>query len=843
MTQAVLLIGFGGPTKADEVRPFMDNVLRGRPVPRERYEEVVKQYERIGGASPYNAQTSQFALQLRERLRKDGAELPIYVGMRNWNPTLRETLEQMARDGVQEAVGVVMSTFRSEPSWDRYVQAVDEARQAVGSFAPVVRYLPPWNEDMRFIQAVAQRVRETQAVLISQRQKDAQWIFTAHSIPSPLDAASGYSKQIARSAQMVAKILEKKEWTQAYQSRSGHRQDPWLEPDVNDLLRSLAGKGAKDVVVIPLGFISDHVEVLYDLDVKARETAVNLGLNFLRAGTVGPHPFFLSVLSVGVRRLLKIQAGVRPPGPAASEVVETAVFESGTPDPSGGLEVSEPEMRKGRGAEPSAADRPTPRIIVIGAGITGLAAAHRLMELSKESGHPVNVRVFEASSRAGGVISTRREDGFLWEEGPDSFITEKPWAAALCKRLGLELEMVGTNPAFQKSFVLRDGRLHPTPEGFYLLAPSRIVPFLGSSLFSIKGKMRMALEGIIPPAKDVADESLASFVRRRFGREALERIAQPMVAGVYTADPELLSLRATFPRFLEMEAAYGSVLRALLAGRRKRSSEKKETGLPASGVSGPRYSLFMTLKGGLFTLVDALHQKLPAGALRLHSPVRFLQYNSGCWTVHLASGEAVTAQAVCVALPAPEAAALLREVDGTLVDLLKSVPYTSSATLHLAYPRARVNHPLNGFGFVVPAIENKSLIGCSFSSVKFSGRAPEEHVLLRVFLGGESYSKRFANLADPKVIETVLRDLEEILGIQGAPSFASLKRHAFSMPQYTVGHLDRITSIEWRSKTVPRLALAGNAYRGIGLPDCIRSGEEAVERLWNSVFSETPEGR
>ncbi len=485
------------------------------------------------------------------------------------------------------------------------------------------------------------------------------------------------------------------------------------------------------------------------------------------------------------------------------------------------------------------------RIAVVGAGVSGLAAAHRLTELSRRSGTPLNLSVWEASSRAGGVIRTQRRDGFLWEEGPDSFITEKPWALDLCKRLGLEAELTGTNPRAQRAFLAWKGRLHAVPEGFYMLAPSRFWPLAVTPLFSWRGKARMLLDLALPRRADSSEESLAAFVRRRLGQEALERMAQPMTSGIYAADPETLSLRATFPQFLEMEAQHGSVIRALWRRRRKSLPAKGVTPPPASGltrpafggladggVSGPRYGLFVTLRGGLQGLVDALVRRLPPDALRLNAPVRSLARKGDGWELTLTSGEIVSADGLCLALPAPQAAALLAATDPSLASALQSIPYGGAATLHFAYERSAIQHPLDGAGFVVPAAEGRALLGCTFAGVKFPGRAPEGRALLRAFAGGAA-----EDAADQALIDRVQKDLEELLGIRGQPLFVSLRRHPRSMPHYTLGHLERVAAVEARVKELPRLALAGNGYRGLGLPDCVRSGESAAESLWSHAAS------
>ncbi len=455
------------------------------------------------------------------------------------------------------------------------------------------------------------------------------------------------------------------------------------------------------------------------------------------------------------------------------------------------------------------------RIVVVGGGISGLAAANRLIEL----GHP-NVTLIEASPRLGGTIETVHRDGFLIERGPDSFISEKPEAIELAKRLGLESQLIQTNEKYRRSFIVRDGRLRAVPEGFQLMAPSRMWPFLTSDIFSVAGKMRMAAELFVPrkSANGIHDESLASFVRRRLGREALERMAQPMIGGIYTADPERLSLRATLPRFLDMERDHRSLILAML-----RSGQAKK-----SGTSGARYSLFLSFRQGMETLTKAL-ARINAD-IRLNTRVAELTLANRTWTITMSSREQISADRICLAVPAYVAASLMENVSESLAAKLRGIKYASTATINFGYKRSDIKHPLNGFGFVVPRIENRSLIACTFSSVKFSGRAPEDHVLLRAFAGGALQPQIFA-LDPADLVPRIDADLRELLGISGRPLFTEVAKWERSMPQYEVGHLDRVAEIEDEVRKLPGLALAGNSYRGAGIPDCIRSGKKAAESI------------
>ncbi len=522
------------------------------------------------------------------------------------------------------------------------------------------------------------------------------------------------------------------------------------------------------------------------------------------------------------------------------------------------------------------------RIVIVGGGISGLAAAHRLFELQDSAEEArAEVLLLEASARLGGTVRTYRREGFLLEGGPDSFISEKPAALSLARRLGLEERLTGTNERNRRSFVVRGGRLRPTPEGFQLLAPSRLLPFLTTDIFTWRGKARMALDLILPRRKEADnrhDESLAAFVRRRFGQEALERMAQPMVGGIYTADPEHLSLRATMPRFLEMERRHRSLILAMWKKARSSASDSRHT----RGASGARYSLFLSFDEGTQVLTDALAARLPQGTARLNTKVLSLRLDpprlesvprstvesvphssvldgklrpAGLgdktqsarlgaepgldveprrWLLQTDGGETISADAVCLALPSYAAARLLRGLDDGLADELERIPYASTATVNLAYRRADIPHPLDGFGFVVPFIERRATLACTFSSVKFPGRAPEGHALLRAFVGGALQPEMF-ELDEARMTEAVGRDLRDLLGVSAPPLFAHVEKWPRSMAQYHLGHLERLARINAHLQNFPTLALCGNAYTGAGLPDCVRSGETAADHLLDKI--------
>lgn len=472
------------------------------------------------------------------------------------------------------------------------------------------------------------------------------------------------------------------------------------------------------------------------------------------------------------------------------------------------------------------------RFVVIGGGITGLAAAHRLVELREEKKADFDILLLEAENRLGGVMGTDYRNGFVLEWGPDSFISEKPWAFRLADRIGLTPHLVRTNDEHRRNFVVYDGRLHPLPDGFLMMAPTQFLPLVQSSLFSLPGKLRMGLDLVLPRGGTGGDESLGSFVTRRLGREALERVVQPLVGGIYTADPDQLSLQATMPRFLEMERQNRSVIATMWRQARAMAAAQKG---PAKPMSGARWSLFVSVDRGMQGLVDAIAQRLPEESVRVGCAVKALQ-RSQRWQVITAAGESIDADGLVLAPPAHVAARLLEPLDPASAADLRDTPYTSSATVSLAFRRDQVPDALDGFGFVVPRVERRGIIACTYSSVKYPGRAPAGHVLLRAFIGG-AFQEELAKQDEERMVESVRRELQQLLRIDEPPSFTNIHRHHQAMPQYKVGHLERLERVEKRLQQLPGLYLAGNGYRGVGVPDCIHSGESAAETLVSSAPS------
>ena len=458
---------------------------------------------------------------------------------------------------------------------------------------------------------------------------------------------------------------------------------------------------------------------------------------------------------------------------------------------------------------------------MIGGGITGLAAANRVLEVDPT----IKLTLLEASGRLGGVLETVQHDGFMVEQSADGFITNVPWATDLCRRVGLADQLQPTSDRHRRAFVVCRSRLEPIPEGFLIMAPSRVGPMLRTPILSTLGKLRLLGELFVPAKKHVSDESLASFVSRRLGRETYQRLVQPLVGGIYTADPEQLSVQATMPRFLEMECTHGSLIRA--AWRQARTRDKTPTG------TGARYSMFMAPRGGMTSLIDALAARLPDGSVLLDTAVdNLVQEPSGEWSLHLAGNppERLAVDAVIVATPARQTAQLLAGLDGELADHLRQIRYASCAVVTLGYRREQIGHALDGFGFVTPLIEQRQILSGSFSSVKYPGRAPAGCELLRIFMGG-ACQPELVDLPDDQLMEIAIKEIAALLSVTGNPILQNIRRWPSTMPQYHVGHVQLVNKIRTLAQRFPGLKLAGNAYAGVGIPHCIHSGEQAAEEI------------
>ena len=466
------------------------------------------------------------------------------------------------------------------------------------------------------------------------------------------------------------------------------------------------------------------------------------------------------------------------------------------------------------------------RVVVIGAGITGLAAAHRMRELAAEREFPLEVLVLDRATHTGGPLATVRRDGFTIETGADSFLTEKPQAAELARRIGLGDDLIPTREEFRRTRVVHNGRLVDIPDGFSLMAPSRLGPVMRSELFSPAAKLRIALEPLVPKRKDRRDESLAAFVTRRLGREVLDRVAQPLAGGIYTADPSRLSIAATTPRFVEMEQRHGSVIRGLRIAER-RAPDRRYICRP--GHERRAMTAVLTLRNGIGSLPDALASNL-GECVRLGVEVKQISPRGDGCTIVTESGEQISADAAICAAPAYAAARMIRAANPRLADLLGAISYASAATVNMTFHESDFPAPPNSFGFVVPIIERRRIIAGSFTSLKFENRAPAGMILARVFIGGQLQTAMM-QLDDDAMVTAAREEFRELLGVTAAPRFAIVRRWPDSMPQYEVGHLDRVAEIERTAAAIPRLAFVGAAFRGVGIPDCVRAGEQAAAAI------------
>ena len=467
------------------------------------------------------------------------------------------------------------------------------------------------------------------------------------------------------------------------------------------------------------------------------------------------------------------------------------------------------------------------RIAIIGGGISGLSAAYYL-EKARRAGSDLSYTLFESGQRLGGCLSSDRIEGCLVEAGPDSFLTEKPWALSLCKEVGIDDELIGSNDSQRKTYIVIKNRLVVMPDGLMFMVPTRLVPTALSPLFSWGTKVRMAQELLHPPRPMRDDETVAQLVERHFGPEVVDRLADPLLSGVYGGDAAKLSARAVLPRFVEMEEKYGSLSKAMIAARNKMAHLHKHPSRP----------LFTSLRDGMQQMVDAILARLNPEALRMRHHIRRIYPENGGWRMSVEMNGDERFDSVILATPANVAGELLDGVDRNLAHHLLDITYSSSVTVTLGYYKDQLAKLPPGFGFLVPRSEGRRMLACTFVHNKFPHRAPPGKGILRCFLGG-ARDEAVLGLSDDELLETVSRELREIVKLNARPIFSRVYRWREAMAQYEPGHIARVAAIEKRVAEIPGLALAGNAYHGIGVPDCIRSGMEAA----NTVAQLTPESQ
>jgi oxygen-dependent protoporphyrinogen oxidase len=470
-------------------------------------------------------------------------------------------------------------------------------------------------------------------------------------------------------------------------------------------------------------------------------------------------------------------------------------------------------------------------VAIIGGGIAGLSAAWFLQEEARAAGQPGCYVLLESSGRWGGKIQTETVNGygdapFVVESGPDSFITTKPWAWQLSRKLGMDAEFLPTNDDRRQTYVLKNGRATPLPDGVMLIVPTEFKPFVLTRLISPLGKLRMGLELLIPPRTDGQDETLADFIRRRLGAEALDRIAEPLLSGIYNADAEKQSVLATFPRFRDLEVEYGSITRGMLAGRKARAAAANGRSESSDRPKPP--SAFMSFGPGMGALVERLLEDLD-GELRLNTAV--LQIKRAPHDDHyeiVLEDDTVCAHKIILAVPAYVAADLLDGLAPQAAQELRAIRYVSTGTISLAYRRDEFEHPLDGFGIVIPRSEQRDINAITWSSTKFDQRAPDGYVLLRVFFGG-SRTPHMMDKSDSELERIVRGELQALMGVRAEPILRRIYRWPQANPQYDVFHLERVAAIE--AALPPGLVVTGSPYRGIGVPDCVHQAEDAVKKL------------
>jgi len=455
------------------------------------------------------------------------------------------------------------------------------------------------------------------------------------------------------------------------------------------------------------------------------------------------------------------------------------------------------------------------KIAIVGGGISALACAVAL----KEKGF--DFTVFEKEDSAVGKLFTEKIGGLTIEGGPDSYLPEKIWSVQLIKKVGLAGEMLCSNDEHKGTFIYSGGRLHPLPEGVMLMVPTMIMPLLKSGLISWPGKIRMGMELFVPPRKDRKDESLAEFVTRRLGRECLEKIAEPLVAGIHTSNPDNMSVLATFPRFVDMERKSGSLIKGMVAAMKK---------MPPQNSPRPKMTYFMSLKGGMQELVRGCVSFVGEERVKTGTAVVSVVKQDSGYRLTFGDGSTADFDAVVLATPSYVTKDILKSADEELCGRLSAIEWSSSATISLAFRKDDIKKPLPGFGFIVPRVENRRINACTWSSVKWSHRAPEDTLLIRSFVGG-GHHEELVSLGDTELVNIVIEELREIIGLTAEPVFSKVYRWFKGMPKYTVGHLERIAAIDKKCEAHRGLFLIGCSYRGIGMGDCVKSGFDAAAAI------------
>ncbi|KJD43698.1 protoporphyrinogen oxidase [Paenibacillus terrae] len=462
------------------------------------------------------------------------------------------------------------------------------------------------------------------------------------------------------------------------------------------------------------------------------------------------------------------------------------------------------------------------KVVILGGGISGLSAAFYVKKLAEDRQLEVEITLVEKSERLGGKLQTVRQNDFMIEKGPDAFLARKTAILDLTMELGLEAELVSTNPKAKSACILHKGKLHTMPMGFILGIPTKLTPFIRTGLISPLGKARAALDLIIPAKKGDADESLGDFIKRRLGKEVLDQITEPLLSGIYAGDTHSLSLMSTFPQFKLMEQKHGSLIKGMSKGAGRKSAVQDKL------LDIAKKSMFLSYRSGLSTIVERLKERLDTVRFVMGQGVVEVRKESG-YQVILEHGQKIDADAVICAIPAFEAATLFSGVASA--SWLHNIHYVSVANIALAYKNTDLNLAFEGTGFLVPRKEGKKITACTWSSTKWSHTAPEGYTLLRTYIG-HAGAQEWIQMTDDQLVDAARKDLKDLMGLKAEPEFAEVSRCDRSMPQYPIGHKEHMAKMRQDfAQYLPGVFLCGAGYGGVGIPDCIAQGKEAAEQL------------
>jgi protoporphyrinogen oxidase/ferrochelatase len=775
----LLVMSYGTPSSPQDIEAYYTHIRRGRPPSPEQLAELQGRYEAIGGLSPLARRTrdqAQAVLVALEQAEPGGWQMAL--GHKHAPPFVEDAVVELADRGVEHIVGLVLAPHWSQASVGEYHKRATEAAAARDvPYAGVAS----WHDEPAWLDALADRVRQALVPL----PEPTRVLFSAHSLPERVLAEDPYPNQLRESAVAIAERaeLDPSGWDLAWQS-AGRTPEPWRGPDVNEVIRELATTGqAAGVLVCPQGFVSDHLEVLYDLDIEAARAASEGGLAFARTRSINDEPAVMAALADRVRRLAAAAA-------AASE----PAAESRSPRASGaGSSID---------------------LAVVGGGITGLAAAWEAHRRGAE------VLVLEASDRSGGKLRTSSFAGVELDESADAFLARVPEAVQLCGELGIDAELV--SPGTGRAYVWVRGQLRALPEGQLLGVPTDLDQVAASGILSADGLARARQDLDAPDDAPDGDESVGALIRRRLGREVVDRLVGPLVGGIWAGDCDNLSLATATPTLAEARSRPNpSLIRSAAELRAAAATDDHRSDRP----------VFLTPSRGMGRLVEALTAEL-GDRVRAGEEVTFLEEATGGpgrWRLGPAG---IRADAVVLTTPAFVTAPLLQDLCRPVAETLAGIDYSSVVLLALAVPRDGVDRELDGSGFLVPASEGRLLTACSWASSKWPHLAPDPDLVLLRASAGRDGDGRALELGDDELVETLLEDLAVTMRLRAKPVEVRVTRWIHSFPQPRPGHSEHVDRADAAlAELAPGLAVAGAWSRGIGIPACIRSGRQAASTL------------